>query len=286
MSWRAGLSAYNWIDLGSTALTASAAALTAPVDNVKAYEAALPWIAPNLSLTSGSCSFTAVFDRPRRVSCLGFLAPERVDDSLDPDFDPLIAPGDTVRWLLSSAADAASGDIWDSTVVACGVDPTKGVHGVLVPWPSGVEPICRRVDLTFRRIALPATPRDVARFGRIWAGPFRHFETNHDWGAEIGWEKDELDHDVRAWAGEFGFVPETAAHDSFALSELQQISQQASTTRQVFFWPRTDRPADGFFARFQTRGKFRSRFISNMSSGSAGLVAAWAPALREDWLGI
>lgn len=291
MTWRAGLSPYNWIDYGSTLLTPSAQALTAPATNVQTYEAGVPWIAPNLSLTSGTVSLVAVFDRLRPVSCFGFLAAERIDDSLDVDFEPHLAPADTVRWRLFANADGSGTPVVDSRVagvdIACGVDLTKGVHGWRAPWTGGAEPQGRRVEFTFRRLSVPAPPKDIARFGRIWAGPFREFETNHDWGSEIGWDDDALEHRVRVWGGEFRWIPERAAAGAASLAYLETVAQQCGSTRQVFFWPRSDRAADAFMARFpRAAQRFRRRMISNLSDNEPGLVAAWAPALQEDWLGV
>ena len=290
MTWRAGLSPVNWIDYGSTTLTPSAEALTAPASNVKTYEAGVPWIAPNLSLTAGTCSLVAVFDRPRKISCFGFLAPERVDDSLDLDFEPHFSAADVVRWRLFAAADGSGTPVVDSRVggvdLSSGASPRLGVHGWRAPWSGGAEPEGRRVEFTYTRASVPAPPRDVARFGRIWAGPFREFETNHDWGSEVRWDLDAADHDVRKWAAEFSWIPERAAAGTAALAWLESVAQQASDKRQVFFWPRSDAPAEAFFARFTNRGAFRRRFISAMSDAAPGLVVSWAPALQEDWLGV
>lgn len=292
MTYRAGLSPTNWIDYGSTMLEPSTEALTAKAVNLQTYEAAVAWIAPNLSLSGGSCSLVAIFDRPRKISCLGFLAPERVDDALDLDYEPHFAMTDTVRWRLFAEADGAGTPVFDSRALnggadfACDAAANLGVHGWRAPWTAGVEPEGRRLEFTFRRLALPPAPQDVARFGRIWAGPYREFETNNDWGAEIRWVKDALDHDVRQWAGEFSWLPERAAAGTAALGYLQTVAQQVSDTRQVFFWPRSDAPSEAFFARFINRGGFRRRMISNLSDSLPGLIASWAPALQEDWLGV
>ena len=293
-AFTAGLSPYNWIDQPDAVLSADTAALTGPVENVATYAAGEPWIAVNLSLSDGECNFTAIFSKGREIGCVGFLISERQDDSADVDFEPYISAGDKVRWMFSSDPEPGvdDGDLWDSEDhadadgdgnLACGVDATLGVHGLLTPKTTGV----RRVDMKFTLAAVPSAPLDIARFGRIWAGPFRHFETNHDWGAETGWDKDGQNHDVRIWSAPFSAIPEAvAAADALAYGELYKISQQVSDDRQVFFWPRADRPAEAMFARFSTRGRFRARFITNMSTNNPGKHFAWAPSLAEDWLGV
>lgn len=297
----AGISAYNWIDQPGESidqpgvvLTADTEALDGKVDNVTTYEAGVPWIAVNLSLSGGVCNMTAVFARPREVGCLGFLIAERRDDATNIDFEPYVAPEDRVRWRFSSDPDPAvnTGDLWDSADlsgadgagrIACGVDPTLGVHGLLPPKTIGV----RRVDFQFAKDTIPAAPRDIARFGRLWAGPFRSFETNHDWGAETGWDEDELRHDVRVWAAPFNWIPDAVENaDHIAYAYLKTVSQQVSTDRQVFFWPRTDQPSEAMFMRFANRSRFRSKFMTNMSTGAVGKVSSWSPSLKEDWLGV
>lgn len=290
----AGLSPFNWIDHPDAVLTADVASLQGPVINVQTYEAGVPWIALNLAGNDDGCRMTATFGKPREVGVLGFLISERRDDAADQDFEPYVAATDLVRWQLSSDPEAGvdDGDLWDSADhddadgegwLTCGVDPTLGVHGLLAPKTTGV----RRVDFQFKFAAPPSAPFDVARFGRIWAGPWRQFETHHDWGDETGWDEDDLRHKVRIWSGPFDWIPEEVANaDHIAYRELKTLSQQIGKDRQVFFWPRATTPSEAFFARFVAYSRFRSKFMTNMSTGNQGRAWATAPSLKEDWLGI
>lgn len=292
MDWTAGISAYNWIDQSDAVLSSDEALLTGPVANLATYEAGVPFIAGNLSLTSGVFSVTATFGKAREVGCLGFLISERQDDAADVDFEPYVASEDLVRWKLSSDPDVGDGDLYDTADLAaadgdgrigCDVNPRLGVHGLKTATIAGV----RRVDFEFKKVVVAAAPLDIVRLGRMWAGPYKEFETSHDWGAETGWDEDELRHMVRLWSAPFNWIPEEVADaDHIAYDYLNQVAQQVGKRKQVFFWPRSDSPSEAFFARFSNASKFRSRFITNMSTSNMGRAFSWAPQLQEDWLGV
>ena len=275
ISFRAGYSMYNWLDQPGMTFLSDTEALTAPASNLATAEVGVPWIAPNLSLTGGQARVTMLLGREREIQCLGFVIPERVDDAAHIDFDPALSAADAVRWRFSSTEEPASpGDLFDSDVdiagdLRTGIDETLGVHGLLLD--AAVAGVVR-VDLSVTRLAFPAAPLDELRIGRAWLGPFNQFMVNHGRGAvETSWPEDELGHMVRGWRADFRAIRDAE------LQRLWRVQQQVGTTRQIFWWPRADRPSSAFIARFVSTGSFRARYNN---------AKLWSPALQEDWLGV
>lgn len=274
ITFRAGYSAYNWIDQPNVVIEADSESLSAPASNLATYEAGVPWTAINLSLQGGAATATFKLGADRLIECLGFVLPERADDAGAVDFTPTIAAGDGVRWRISSSENPITvGDVFDSDVdlpgpLTTAIDPTLGVHGFLTPTAFTAP----RVDLTVTLAATPAAPFDLFHIGRAWVGPFSQFLVNWRAGTkEWAWVEDDLGHMVRRWQAEFGWVRDSE------LAEIGKIQQQLNTKKQIFWWPSSTDPAEAFIARFKDSGSFRRRYNN---------ATLWTPTLQEDWLGV
>lgn len=273
-TFRAGFSHYNWIDQEDVVIEADSEAVTAPASNLATYEAGVPWTAINLSLQGGAATATFKLGADRLIECLGFVVPERADDSGAVDFSPTIGAGDGVRWQISSAEDPVTvGDVFDSDIdlpapLTTAIDPSLGVHAYLTPSPFTAP----RIDLTVTLATVPATPFDLFHIGRAWAGPFTQFSVNWRAGTrEWAWVEDDLEHIVRRWQAEFGWVRDAE------IALISKIQQQLHGRKQIFWWPDATQPAEAFIARFRDSGSFRKRYNN---------ATLWSPTLQEDWLGV